>query len=57
MEAEKSVAKEVVERRPGAVPVIGKFGMSAVAGNAEAFPFGYVGFRDILRGVRAKLNG
>lgn len=42
METEERVGVEVVERCPGAVPVVGEFGVGAIAGHGEAFPFGYV---------------
>lgn len=44
MEAEEGVGVEVVEGRPGTVPVVCEFGMAAVAGDAEFFPFGDVCF-------------
>lgn len=50
VEAEEGVGVEVVERGPGAVPVVGEFGMGAVARDAEVFPFGDVGFGDVLWG-------
>ncbi len=48
VEAEEGVGVEVVERCPGAVPVVGKFGVGAVAGDAEFFPFGDVGVGYVL---------
>lgn len=44
VEAEKRVGVEVVERCPGAVPVVGQFRVSTVARDAVLFPFGDVGF-------------
>ena len=48
VEAEEGVGVEVVERGPGAVPVVGEFGVGAVAGDAKVFPFGDVGGGDVL---------
>jgi hypothetical protein len=48
VEAEEGVGVEVVEGGPGAVPVIGEFGVGAVAGDAEVFPFGDICFGYIL---------
>lgn len=39
VEAEERVRVQVVERRPGAVPVVGEFGVSAVSGDTVLFPF------------------
>ena len=48
MEAEERVGVEVVEGGPGPVPVVGEFGVGAVAGDGEFFPFADVGVRDVL---------
>ena len=50
MEAEQGIAEEVVEGCPGTIPVVGEFGMRAIAGNAVFFPLGDVDFRDVLFG-------
>lgn len=39
VEAEECVRVQVVERRPGAVPVVGEFGVRAVARDPILFPF------------------
>jgi len=40
---EDGVGVEVVEGRPGAVPVVGEFGMGAISRDAKFFPFRDVG--------------
>lgn len=48
VEAEERIGVKVVEGGPGAVPVIGEFGVGAVAGYAEVFPFGDISLGYIL---------
>jgi hypothetical protein len=48
VEAEERVRVQVVERRPGAVPVVGEFGVRAVAGDTVLFPFLNVDFGYVL---------
>jgi len=55
VEAEEGVGVEVVEGCPGAVPVVGEFGVGAVARDGELFPFGDVGVRDVLAVVSLRL--
>lgn len=49
MEAELGVGVEVVDCCPGAVPVVGEFGVGAIARHAEFFPFGDVFVGDFLQ--------
>ena len=51
MEAEKRVGKEIVERCPGPVPVVGELRVGAIAGDAIFFPFGDVDVGNVLRHV------
>lgn len=44
MEAEQGVGVEIVEGRPGTIPVVCEFGVGAIAGNAQFCPLGDVGF-------------
>ena len=51
VEAEEGVGVEVVEGRPGAVPVVGELDVGVVAGEGKGLPFDDVGFRDVLVGL------
>ena len=51
VEAEEGIGVEVVQGGPGAVPVVGELGVSAVTGNAKVFPFGDVGRGNVLQAV------
>lgn len=51
MEAEKRISEEVVKSGPRAIPVVSKFGMGAVTGDAEFLPLGDVRFGYVLLGV------
>ena len=48
VEGELAVGVEVVEGCPGAVPVVGEFGVGAVAGDGKVLPGGDVGFGYVL---------
>lgn len=48
VEAEQRVRVQVVQRRPGAVPVVGELGVRAVARDAVFFPFLDVDFGYVL---------
>ena len=48
VEAEERVGVEVVECCPRSVPIVGKFGVRSVAGEAKVFPLGDVGGGNVL---------
>ena len=48
MEAEERVRVQVVEGGPGAIPVVGQFGVRAVTRDAIFFPFLDVDFGYVL---------